>query len=412
MQNEKRGLYLGLEINDHYAMVSYFQPNMGQPQTLSTIMGSENYQIPLLLAKKKGMGQWYVGSEAKQRAASGEAVLVDKLLDMALTGGDIYVDHIPFGAADLMTIFVTKVLALAGMAYTRWPIAKLVIALDTVSVAHMGLFSAVSSKLNLDSQDLLLIDSQEAFYYYALSQRPELYWKDVALFDYRSSDVISTVLHRNTGTKPQLITLDQRNQGKLLDNRDQQLLDLWLDDFEDQDISTVYLIGDGFDGDWAKESLHQICHNRKVYLGKNLYSKGACYCGAIKDGQQEWGFAYIGANELKLNLYLKVVQDNDLQLFTLLSAGESWLESKGECEVILEGSPEIEFFIQEPDCREANIELIELTDLPERERRTTRLRITATPASDREIEIVIRDFGFGEIARSTGKTWMHTIVLQ
>ena len=101
-----------------------------------------------------------------------------------------------------------------------------------------------------------------------------------------------------------------------------------------------------------------------------------------------------------------------MQFYTLITAGESWFESKGECEVILDGTPEIEFWIQQPESREAHVELLELTDLPERTRRTTRLRITATPISDREITVVIRDLGFGEIAPSSNRTWEHTMRLQ
>ena len=47
---EANTCYLGIELNDSYAMVSYMQPNMEEPETVSTIAGSENYRIPTLLA--------------------------------------------------------------------------------------------------------------------------------------------------------------------------------------------------------------------------------------------------------------------------------------------------------------------------------------------------------------------------
>ena len=39
---EANTCYLGIELNDSYAMVSYMQPNMEEPETVSTIAGSEN----------------------------------------------------------------------------------------------------------------------------------------------------------------------------------------------------------------------------------------------------------------------------------------------------------------------------------------------------------------------------------
>ena len=98
-----------------------------------------------------------------------------------------------------------------------------------------------------------------------------------------------------------------------------------------------------------------------------------------------------------------------MKFFTLIDAGQSWYDVHGECEVILDGEPEIEFYIQRPESREAHTEVLELTDMPKRENRTTRLRIEARPVSDVAVSIIITDLGFGEIVPATGKTWQHTI---
>jgi hypothetical protein len=98
-----------------------------------------------------------------------------------------------------------------------------------------------------------------------------------------------------------------------------------------------------------------------------------------------------------------------MRFLTLIEAGQSWYETDGECEVILDGSSEVTVWIQKPDSRQADVEVLELTDLPERENRTTRIRINAKPVSDRKIRIELRDLGFGEIVPSTNQVWIHTI---
>ena len=95
----------------------------------------------------------------------------------------------------------------------------------------------------------------------------------------------------------------------------------------------------------------------------------------------------------------------------LISAGKNWFESKGECEVILSGAYEIDFWKQLPNSREAKIETLELTDMPARPDRTTRVRITATPLSDEKIAIDIKDLGFGDIFRSSDKTWHYEMTM-
>ena len=71
---EANTCYLGIELNDSYAMVSYMQPNMEEPETVSTIAGSENYRIPTLLARRKNVGMWYYGEDAGRMAKTSEVI--------------------------------------------------------------------------------------------------------------------------------------------------------------------------------------------------------------------------------------------------------------------------------------------------------------------------------------------------
>ena len=65
--------YLGIDLDDQYAVISSYELNKKEPETFSAIAGSEIYQIPALITKKKGIGQWFVGEEAVRLAiAQGE----------------------------------------------------------------------------------------------------------------------------------------------------------------------------------------------------------------------------------------------------------------------------------------------------------------------------------------------------
>ena len=112
---------------------------------------------------------------------------------------------------------------------------------------------------------------------------------------------------------------------------------------------------------------------------------------------------------MKFNLSLKVRDRGNMAFYNLISAGRNWFETKGECEVILSGTQAIDFWKQLPNSREAKIETLELTDLPSRPDRTTRVRITAKPVADDKIEIELKDLGFGEFFRGTDKVWKYTM---
>ncbi len=174
-------------------------------------------------------------------------------------------------------------------------------------------------------------------------------------------------------------------------------------------ISSVYLAGEGFEGEWMKHSLRVLCQGRRAFLGKNLFSKGACYAAEVLEGVMSWNYAYMGENEMKFNISLKVRKNNEMAFHTLISAGENWYEAKGVCEVILDGPGEIDFWIQRPNSREARIESLELTNLPSRPVKATRLRIQAKPVSDRSVRLTIRDLGLGDFFKASDMVWEYVM---
>ncbi|MBR1627684.1 MAG: hypothetical protein IJ679_00255 [Lachnospiraceae bacterium] len=402
------GMYYGIDIGEKSTLLSYYRRDMAEPVTVSSQMGSEMYQIPTFLAKKRGVGQWFFGNDAIRQVQLSMAVGVDGLLEKARNKEYVLIDTEEYPAEDLLLIFLKKLLLVQGRV-SGIPIAKLVITVDVLDEVAIALFTVLATRMGLETDQLLLLDHRECFYYYALSQDPSLYLHDVLLYDYTQSHIRECLLKRNTSTRPQVINMYFRNLGAVNFNKDRSFDDSIRKTLSGGLISAVYLIGDGFDGDWMKQSLQRLCQGRRVFIGKNLYSKGACYAGMVRDGILEWPFVYIGDNDLKLNVSLKVIDHNEMGFVTLISAGDSWYDAHGECEVILDGTPQIECWIQGPESRKATVETIELKGLPTRENRTTRLRISAKPRSDKEVVLVVADLGFGELCASSGKSWEHVI---
>ena len=411
MEVKREPIILGIDLNDRYAMVSYYQLNMNEPETVSTIAGSEDYQIPTILAKRKNLGQWFYGDDAKKMAKTSEVICVDALLKRAVNGESIRIEEDSFEAWELLALFLKKLMDLPLKLGTVPGIDRVVLSVDRLSKENMEVFWKIAPKLGLLPEQFMVIDHKESFYYFALSQPESLWIHDVYLFENDGKYIHYYGLKRDTRTTPQVVSIKESIKTPLDDSKDGEFLHILQKAFENQIITTVYLVGEGFEGGWMKDSLTYICRGRRAFMGNNLYSKGACYAGFVRDHQENWNCIYMGENEMKFNLSLKIRDRGELSFYTLISAGKNWFETKGECEVILSGSGEIDFWKQLPNSREAVIETLELTDLPSRPDRTTRLRITATPVSDEKIEVKIRDLGFGEIYRSTDKVWKITMTM-
>ena len=51
----ERGFYIGIDIDDSYAVTSFYSAGMKEPATVSMIAGGEVFQVPVQIAKKKGI---------------------------------------------------------------------------------------------------------------------------------------------------------------------------------------------------------------------------------------------------------------------------------------------------------------------------------------------------------------------
>ena len=108
----EKNLYIGVDLNDKYALLSYFTETMTEPETVSTIAGSEIYQIPLSLYKMKGIGQWYFGQDAKNMSKAEGGVCIDDLYRRAYEAEKIEIEENFYDTKDLLAVFFRKILML------------------------------------------------------------------------------------------------------------------------------------------------------------------------------------------------------------------------------------------------------------------------------------------------------------
>lgn len=401
--------YLGIDLDDDYAVISFFQLDMKEPETVSTVAGGEVFQIPLLLTKKQGIGQWFIGEEARKLAMIQKEEGTNRIFSRAIGQEVLFIEQEKYPAEELLILFLKKVILLAGSLQKPVVPDKVVFSLEKLSREATNLFARIAPRLGFTAEQVTLIDRKESFYYFAYAQKAELTLHDIALFDYRTGKICCCLLGKNVKTKPVLVTLTEDSRQMSESDKDMAFLQILKEQFQGHIISTVYLVGDGFEGKWMKQSLAFMCKGRRAFMGKNLYSKGACYAAAVSKGDMQWPYVYMGDNEMKVNLCLKVIHKGEIEFFTLINAGDNWYETTGECEAILAGTSEIDFWMQPPGSREAKIEKVTLADFPKRPDKVSRIRITAKPVSDVKVKIQIKDMGFGEFFKSSDKIWEYVM---
>lgn len=408
-ENTGKKIYIGIDLDADVSMVSFAYEGC-EPETVSPMAGSEIFAIPIAVCLKKN-GGWAYGEEARRVAKSGLGQCEEHLLERALRGEQVQVGEKLYAVSDLLAMFLKKMVMMAGRLGPAAQLRCLVLTTRTLDTAMIRLLQECVKVMQLTDVAVHFMDHKESFFYYGSNQPPEFSTHDMGLFEYRNRQMQFWSLEREKMTRPQLFSIREECYSFDVQQGDEVFTRIIPQAFGKHIITTVYLVGDGFENGWMKQSLQLLCQGRRVFLGKNLFSKGACFAAMRLEDASAKQSVYIGEHEMKCNVSLKVFERGNLSFYTLVTAGVPWFEAEGSCEVIIDGTPTIDFWIQQPNSREARIETVSLGALPERENRTTRMIIDAVPTSDHEVLVKLTDIGLGELVPGTGKKWEYQLQL-
>lgn len=258
---------------------------------------------------------------------------------------------------------------------------------------------------------------QESFCAYVLNQPRELWRYQAVLFSYEGEILQGMALNVNSRSAPILARVEEEESWKVPlsgltpEEKDEEFLHLIREVFTNRPVSSVYLVGEGFEEKWYTESLKLLCSGRRVFAGNNLYAKGACYRAAWAVNQQAAPYVFLGADKISYNVGLRTPGVGKNSIYTLLNAGQSWYEAKAECEVLLYEDCVVEFILQPMQGSESLKKSLLLEGLPERPARATRLRIAVEFLRVDSLKIEVWDLGFGELFPSSDLHWTEEIEL-
>ncbi len=270
------------------------------------------------------------------------------------------------------------------------------------------------------SESRIFVQSHaESFCAYVLNQPREIWRHQAVLFSCEGELLDAMVLHAGTRTIPVLARAEQKEEwrqpvsGLSPEEKDEILFTLVRSIFSERPVSSVFLVGEGFDEKWYNDSLKVLCGSgRRVFAGNNLFAKGACYRAAqeIRPAQEK-SYVFLGEDKISYNVGLRTPGTGKDSVYTLLNAGESWYEAKAECEALLCQEPVVEFILKPMQGNETLKESLVLEGLPQRPPRATRLHIRVEFLSADTLRVEVRDLGFGEIFPSSDLVWSEEVNL-
>jgi hypothetical protein len=413
--SDQRNLIVGFDLNNDYSQISCYNNKSFEPESISMTPDKTKYLIPTVMGVKNATKEWVVGEDAIRLESVGTGIKVQNLLDRLQVNEEVEIYGTLFQPVTLLEKFFRKTLQQLKVYYPGNSILQLVVTMRDLNESLVnGVYQALDN-LGIGKDRVYIQSHLRSYQYYALSQSKDIWLNDVALFDLddkglsyyqitinRKSHpyVVGTIYKDFTETFSYDMTLDRTNKEQLeyiFENVSKNVL-------HKQIVSTIYVTGKGFEGDWADNVLKELCVGRRVFKGQNLYTKGACFAARELTGDKKLEEFLILSNEMiSSHIILNGYYDAKLAEVYLAKAGTPWYEIDEKIDVILDNTQAIEFTLKDVMKHDTKKINVKLEGFPTRPNRMTRVEIRLKFMNQTGGIIAVKDKGFGEFYPSTNR---------
>ena len=387
---------VGIDISDDMTQIAFFTENMDEPQMTGDKDVENDFLIPTAIEyTKQG---FVIGKNCKKPT--------DKLFWKARYGLKQVIGE--NDAVKLLAIFAEQAVRFALVQAGREQADVVTFSMPDTCREIVEAIRKHFVESGLGSVKLNFITHAESSIYYVLNQKKELRVNDVAFFDFSKDNFVYRKLHM---TRPdrraaviEVSENDYTSRVSYMRRSDESFKELVTELFDRQQISTVYLIGEGFENEqWAKDSINYICNRRRVFKGRNLHALGACY--KSMDGYDKYSYgAYciVCKGRSTCEICMEVVFNGERNEAILIAAGEPWYDVGSSVEGILHNTDRINIVIRTVTGDIVKNEEILLNELPYRQDKMTRVKVDTVLQAGNEVKITVSDLGFGDFAVGSG----------
>lgn len=412
--NETRNIIVGLEIGKLQSQICYYDRKEKEPISISVKTGSNQYLFPTMLSKKQGEETWHFGMEAQYFSKNEGEISVNGLLGLFGSQEEIEIDGMKRRPEELLEHYLKGCISLLGTAEPARQIKAVMITVPKLTKAMVKAFYEAAAKMGFDRKQIFLQDYDESFYYYVMNHRRDNWNRKTGWFLFEENQVSFASLSIDSQRRPIVAYIEHGVTAELPQDpveRDDHFYRLIARSCGTEPYSGIYIVGDGFDQEWAARSTPYLCKNqRHVYYGNNLYVKGACYGAREKcDEGNLKGYLYLSPSLVRNHVAMEMMVNGSPKTYVLAEAGKNWYEIHTELELILDDRDDLEFIVTPMDGGNRTRCSMKLDGLPKRPNKTTRLRVTVSYESEELCVIRAEDLGFGEMFPSEGKVWTEKV---
>lgn len=412
-----RELVLGMDLQTEYSQLCYFDEE--QKDAVDVKEGSEGflYNDLFFLPEDKS---WHFGLEAQELYLSRKGQYFQNIIGHLGDRKVIIVDGKEYDYMDLFAILLQ--LQIASCFPEEYVIKKLVISCESPDMVLLKAIHVFAKRCKLKPDQVELTSYTNATLFYIFSQPSSVWGNGAGVFQYDSHGLSYQKIEVKRYTKPMQVEVknyrvpDMAGEAEVSDEeKDARFAEICRQTFREKgsNVSSVYLLGEGFEGDWLNQSATALCRGRRVFVGQNMYAKGACFCAQSgSTNLNKEASLYVKApGMVHYDIGVKADYQGKEHIIPIALGDQEWFNIKGRVSVFLDETDRIEMDLFQTETRTVVREVIEIHGLPKRPPKTTKLEIQVRYLSPNRGEIVIRDKGFGVMYPMTGKIYRKEFLL-
>lgn len=410
------GLILGIDLCDDYSQISFFNTRVMDAEAVGTTEEDSSCLIPSVVCKQRGKDAWFIGEDAYACALRGDGTMVDKPIKMLSKAGTATIEGVKYTAEHIIRILLEKMLELVRVRLGEQPIDSLVLTIQNKEAAVIDSLIRVTDQMGIHRESVHVINHAEAYLFYVLSQKKEIWANQTCLFDLTSHGLHYYEMSVVRGRNPQVVEvvhesleegfsleiLDSVSGGKLADRILYSCAERQLNK---KLITTAFLTGKGFETtDWAGSFLKLICNKRRVFSGQNLFARGAAFL-AYDQLQETTAYPYVCLCEGRVpaTVSMKVQHEGRERQLIVVPAGSNWYEAKATVDFILDDTHSVDFTVTPVRLGAQKRYSVSLDEFPARPNKTTRVQVIVSFSDDNKMTVRVIDKGFGEFFPASGQ---------
>lgn len=254
--------------------------------------------------------------------------------------------------------------------------------------------------LKKEEEKITFVTKEEAFASYTFASEEKIMGKDAAIFEFHENSFRYMEIQKK-GRSYFVHTVEEENFTPIKSGREKDhfLVKQVANRLNHGEVSTVFLVGEEFEGNWIELSRASLCEGRRVFMGNYLLSIGALYCM-----KEEFEDRPMITDDYHLYYWgIRAFHQGRKDLFIpILEPGNFWFATEGEIKILVDECKELTIEGQHCLSKEKLKIPIPLEFQENYPLRTTILKIRMYCTSARTLKIFVYDMGFGVSRRGKG----------